>query len=860
MDNKCKICGGTVSRKGNLITCDYCGNRWISDETDDLHAVEWANAWQALRDNDFEKAAELFEAISGKEPENYEAFWGKALAQNGIVYVTELNENKRTPTCNNITAHSFLNDENVKRALALAPADIADTYREQAEKIERIRAEWYEKASHEPAYDVFLSYKDSDAEHGIERTQDSVDAQDLYNALTAEGYKVFFSRVSLRGKVSEQYEPYIYNALKTAPVMIVFGEKAEYFRSPWIKNEWGRFRNRIESGEKHKNSLVVVYKNMNPNELPVVLKSRQCLNAADITFLPDLLRHIQKVIEQSRNTVHLDRIAISGGVKAKRASQISGKSIAVHETGEGAIAETSIDEKQMLELIKTYLKAGKWSDARKLLDDLLFNNPSFAEAILLSILERRNLHSSEELYRAIDQLREEDYAQLEKTLNCAPKAFASELLKNLFAADANSSDAAYERLLQVILPFSFAERDACIRDAFARVIKSGKYQSFQTLLLSLDENAVERYIKLNSDYAKAAEQRKAYTEEAECWRRVLSVDGGNLAAHKGFLKTLVLTDASPEEYRQECESLLSYAPNTDKEIKEILRFFSRSLKSEEHCDMFLQTLKYYSGARKEIVPEILAAAKLMLKQGHFEKAEYLFKLVLSEDKNNAEAYWGLCLIRIGARSEEDIPTLDLELRSVPEFNKYLSLVNEQRRLQCIAISDEQNEAIQKRLQKKRAAKRTELQNQIDQLEKAIESLDKKRNQVPEYKKARNLKYFLIVLIVGTVIAGFVSLAAFSAGNPLTGAYALLIYAAGSVVCTIIRFKGNLMDAGCLGMLVFSISWLFGWIFGITHIVNLDLDSFSCNGCNLEKYLKEIQAKKAALQNELNDLKDQLKKA
>ena len=141
MDNKCKICGGTVSRKGNLITCDYCGNRWISDETDDLHAVEWANAWQALRDNDFEKAAELFEAISGKEPENYEAFWGKALAQNGIVYVTELNENKRTPTCNNITAHSFLNDENVKRALALAPADIADTYREQAEKIERIRAE-----------------------------------------------------------------------------------------------------------------------------------------------------------------------------------------------------------------------------------------------------------------------------------------------------------------------------------------------------------------------------------------------------------------------------------------------------------------------------------------------------------------------------------------------------------------------------------------------------------------------------------------------------------------------------------------------------------------------------------------------
>ena len=256
---KCEICGGTVVREGNFCVCEYCGNRWEIDSANDIHAVDRANAWSALRDGDFEKAAEQFENIIVKEPDNHEAYWGRALALSGIVYVTDLSENKKVPTCNNITEDSIHNSKDVQKAISLAPTDIAEGYRQQAEYIDRVRIEWLEKASKEPEYDVFISFKDSDRENGIERTQDSIDAQDLYNALVAEGYKVFFSRISLRDKISEQYEPYIYNAIKTSKVMIVFGEKPEYFSSVWIKNEWYRFKARIEKGEKHKNSLVVVY-------------------------------------------------------------------------------------------------------------------------------------------------------------------------------------------------------------------------------------------------------------------------------------------------------------------------------------------------------------------------------------------------------------------------------------------------------------------------------------------------------------------------------------------------------------------------------------------------------------------------
>ncbi|MBR3879324.1 MAG: TIR domain-containing protein, partial [Clostridia bacterium] len=284
----CKSCGGSLERIGNYYVCKFCGSKWTIDANQDVHVIDRANAWSALRDCDFERAGELFENIIYKEPENHEAYWGRALANAGIMYVTDFHENRKVPTCNSISESSFIESRDVKKAIELAPADIARSYQSQAEQIESIRVEWVKKASREPAYDVFISYKDSDREHGIDRTDDSYDAHELYNALTAEGYKVFFSRVSLRSKVSEHYEPYIYNAIKTAKVMIVFGEKPEYFNAVWIKNEWMRFRKRIELGEKHPNSLVVAYKGIDPADLPVGLRSRQCLDAGSFTFLEDL--------------------------------------------------------------------------------------------------------------------------------------------------------------------------------------------------------------------------------------------------------------------------------------------------------------------------------------------------------------------------------------------------------------------------------------------------------------------------------------------------------------------------------------------------------------------------------------------
>ena len=55
MATMCNSCGGSVVREGNYYVCEYCGNRWEIDSGNDIHAVDRANAWSALRDGDFEK-------------------------------------------------------------------------------------------------------------------------------------------------------------------------------------------------------------------------------------------------------------------------------------------------------------------------------------------------------------------------------------------------------------------------------------------------------------------------------------------------------------------------------------------------------------------------------------------------------------------------------------------------------------------------------------------------------------------------------------------------------------------------------------------------------------------------------------
>ena len=759
MATVCKTCGGPVNRTGNYYVCEYCRNKWEVDSSNDVHAVERANAWSALRDGDFEKAAELFENIIMQEQNNHEAYWGRALALGGIIYVTDMNENKKVPTCNNITENSFINDKDVQKAISLAPNDIAESYKTQAEYIEKVRVEWLEKASKEPAYDVFISFKDSDRENGIERTQDSIDAQDLYNALIAEGYKVFFSRISLRDKISEQYEPYIYNAIKTAKVMIVFGEKPEYFSSVWIKNEWSRFKTRIEKGEKHKNSLVVVYKNINPGDLPVVLKSRQCLNASDMTFLSDLNRHIKRVVDESKKNVQLERIEIKGGQIAKKATSLKINAVETREIGQGAIAETDITEQESLKLSYTYLKEGAWDEANSLLDDILFNNPMCVEAIWYKLMAKHKVNADNSLTRCMNNFDNSDFQMLEKVLNCSSKQFAERILSMLYEAENNVYDLTYKKILEVILPFNFDDRKIQIEKAFKGVIARSKYKSFGVLLNTLDTNDIDKYIEYNFMYAQSA---SSINEKKICLDDILKVDEGNLDVLRELVKLDLENSTAACKFPENFEDLLKYSKNTDKEVRMCLECLCKNLLTSTQVLIVKKVLRYYKGELSSLEKILINISYKIIEKKMFKEAEYFLNLILSFSPNNPKVYWAICLMKIEASNEKEIVEKEKLLKDVAEFNKYLVLVDDKRKSECISISKSQINSINRK-------KEEENKKKEEEINKLREERDKLKEEYPD-KELPVVKNYIIgtvlimvgiglmpIVIIGWIIGGILIL-------------------------------------------------------------------------------------------------------
>lgn len=694
--NLCKTCGGDLHRVGNHYICQSCGNKWAIDEADDVHVVDRANAWAALRDGNFDHAAELFEIIHEKEPKDHEAYWGLALAVAGIMYVIDYAEHKKVPTCNNISEDSFLNSKNVKKAIELAPLEIAGGYRQQAEHIERIRTEWLQKARKEPPYDIFISYKDSDREHGIDRTQDSVDAQDLYNMLTAEGYKVFFSRISLRDKVSEHYEPYIYNAIKTARVMIVFGERAEYFNSTWIKNEWSRFKKRVEDGEKHPNSLIVVCKNMNPGDLPVALRSRQCLNAGDITFGNDLLRHIDKVSSASKGSEHLEKIKVAGGQIGKKASTIAQNSINKREIGQEG-TKTSISEKQSLVLVETYIKEKQWDEADSLLENVLFENPSFAEAIWCKLLITHKVQSNTVLMRVLDRFKLEDYDLVEKALNCASKEFAGRILDLFYQSGKILPNHVREKVYEMILPYRYERRDQRLRENFDWCIANRDFKFFKVLLSALESDDVDEYIEYNSRYIKSTLDHR---EKRECTDNILAVDEGNRVARMYIFEAELSTSNKIKSIIDAFEDVLKYSENIDADVEEALVLAAAVMNTPLHCEFALQLPKYYTGDMKSLQRPLKTLADRMIAKSFFEAAQSIYNLLIFVDETDVEAFWGVCMAKTHSTTEEQIINSPLLLKDQAEYNKYLSLVNEERRIQCVRLAKKQQTVQRSRRRKK----------------------------------------------------------------------------------------------------------------------------------------------------------------
>ena len=419
---KCKMCGGTLEIDNTSVAlCEYCGTKQtvpVADDEKKLGLYARANKLRIMCE--FDKAAGIYESIVTEFPEESEAYWGLCLCNYGIEYVNDPVTNKKVPTCHRSSFDSIFDSNDFEMVMENADSNARSIYREEAKVIEDIRKSIIEVSSKEEPYDIFICYKETD-EKG-DRTIDSVIAQDVYNALIEKGYRVFFSRITLEDKLGQEYEPYIFAALNSAKVMLAFGTNYEYFNAVWVKNEWSRFLNFIEKGEKK--TLIPCYKNIDAYDMPKEFAKLQAQDMGKVGAIQDLVRGVEKIIQKNKPISTRDNIINNS-------------------------SSATVDS--LLKRAHMFLEDGDWTSADEYYEKVLDINPECAEAYLGELMVDLKVCKQSDLKNCIEPFDTNSFYQ--KIIRFADTKLTNELKEDILYINERNEiarkDSIYEKAISI---------------------------------------------------------------------------------------------------------------------------------------------------------------------------------------------------------------------------------------------------------------------------------------------------------------------------------------------------------------------------------------------------------------------------
>lgn len=373
---KCKMCGGDIELAADKTfgTCEFCGSTMTFPKVDDEQRAAAFNRGNHFRRiGEFDKALAVYERIVREDNTDAEAHWCCALCRFGIEYVEDPASLEYIPTCHRASFDSFLEDVDYLAAVEHSDGVTRRQYQKDAAKIAEVQRGILATSQNEEPFDVFICYKESD-ENG-ERTRDSLMAQDVYYQLTDQGYRVFFSRITLEDMVGKQYEPYIFAALNSAKVMVVIGTKPEYMNAVWVKNEWSRYLAMMK--KDHHKLLLPCYRDMDPYDMPEQLSVLQSYDMSKIGFIQDLIRGIKKVLDADKK---LEPVK---------------ETVVVQQTGNSNIAP-------LLKRAFMFLEDGDWDSAEEYCEKVLDIDPECAQAYLGKLMAELKVRKQENLKDCAD--------------------------------------------------------------------------------------------------------------------------------------------------------------------------------------------------------------------------------------------------------------------------------------------------------------------------------------------------------------------------------------------------------------------------------------------------------------------------
>ena len=532
---KCKMCGGALEVQPEQTTavCGYCGTQQTLPRLDsDRRANLYDRASHYRRNNEYDKAAALYEQLLNEDAADAEAYWSLVLCRYGVEYVEDPATHARIPTINRTQFTSVFDDENYRSALAHAGVGQRAIYEREAEAINRIQKGILEISEREAPFDVFLCYKETDANG--RRTPDSVLAGDLYRELTQEGFRVFFARVTLEDKLGTAYEPYIFSALQSARVMVVLGTRPDHFNAVWVKNEWSRYLALIRGGAKK--TLIPAYRDMDPYDLPEEFSHLQALDMGRLGFMQDLVHGIRKLTGAPQ--------PMAGSAPQPAAPQAAPQAAPVPAAA------------PLLRRAFLFLEDGDWASADEYCERVLDLEPENAEAYLGKLMAELRCSRREALRACQAPFDGSDNYQ--KALRFGGAALQEELrgaAKTVREREAQRRlqaryEAAARRLQEPCTPEAYREAaaafahisgyrdaDARAQDCLRRAEELEKETKYAAALARQQEDAVPALQEAAGLFAALTGYRDADARAQDCLRRAEELEQRRAAEQAQRLRT-----------------------------------------------------------------------------------------------------------------------------------------------------------------------------------------------------------------------------------------------------------------------------------------------------------------------------------
>lgn len=668
-DKVCSNCGGRKYKEieQNKLQCMFCGTIYTDNYAGKEEEIMIVGANEKLRTLKFKQALTDFDEILQLYPNSYQAYFGKVQAKFKVVFYA--NKGKKYPVHFGKEIKSFLEDDDYKKAIELAPSDIKEVYIEQANKIEKLRQEWQNVASKQPNIDVVLNYVSSKS------------ATPVYNKLIESGWQVFEGNL-----IKKNREAYSLHAINTCKCEILLVENLEDLQNIKVRILNDRYLYRIAEKERFPSSLLVVIDDskVNKSDLPKNLRAN-ILSVNETTFLSDLKFKVENILKREYNEdVALTTRKLETQLQTKHSSA-EPEPISPVELGHYKVETLPISDKNKIRWVFLSIQNGDFETANEILTEELKDNPNVGEFQFAMLLVEKKMRTQEEFFSSISNFADKE--KLEQIIKYSSKDFANDFVNKweelIIKLD---SEDYYNAFLLFLAQYQNTQRQHFIECAENKAIET------------LNQDLIEKVVKCYSSEEEVINfyfQLAQTSGNEEYYKKILQIDQTHTYSQFALFMQNFNNVENKLTYKnqEELENVLQYCDKNSRNnllcniCDIILKVCFYNLKqAQTQIDFYLS----YIADESVLLAQLTKMGTILQGMGYFQLAEKYLSLAIKYDNHNANLYWSLMQIKAHCRSENELPMTSVKFSQMEEWQNLLAVADEAFTEKCAQIISASN--------------------------------------------------------------------------------------------------------------------------------------------------------------------------